>query len=504
VGDYLSADNIVALVTALIGVGVSVGVVWYERLVRGKSIGYRVQMDIAVDGGNELFSSLPRMPDATLVLLRIENDGAEDIRVADYTGRDEQRALTVQFTGRQVQSAAVTQPDPGDLIEHFRLSENVTGLRHEDTRVFLPRVPLNPGEHYKLLIRLTGGPVNSGVEITGGIAGGRVKPNRSVPMDDKPPLFSRPARLITVMLTVCVSVLAAIIIVGQRTPLPIGCATGHLQVTGSTAFAPVMGEMAAAYEGDCPDSSVTVAAAGSEQGVRQLAEEGAAAKGAAPEVLAMSDGPKPAGSYPGLTEHRAAVIAFAVVVNDGVPVRDLTTDQIRGIYRGRYTNWRRLGGPDLDILLVSRNADSGTRDIFRRRILGGRGEPAFTSRDCVHRNSPSDPVVRCELDSTEEVLSTVARLPGAIGYGELAAANGSHGVRTLSIGGHAPGQQVVSDPGYPFTEIEYAYTYGRPASGSLAAGFLDYLLRGGGQELMAGRGNLPCYTPEGLRRCQPL
>ena len=44
----------------------------------------------------------------------------------------------MQFTGRQVQSAAVTQPDPGDLIEHFRLSENVTGVRHEDTRVFLP------------------------------------------------------------------------------------------------------------------------------------------------------------------------------------------------------------------------------------------------------------------------------------------------------------------------------------------------------------------------------
>jgi phosphate transport system substrate-binding protein len=143
-GDYLSADNIVALVTALIGVGVSVGVVWYERLVRGKSIGYRVQMDIAVDSDNELFSSLPRMPDATLVLLRIENDGAEDIRHSDYTARDEQRALTVQFTGRHVQSAAVTQPDPSDLIEHFRLSEDATGVRHADNKVFLPRVPLNP------------------------------------------------------------------------------------------------------------------------------------------------------------------------------------------------------------------------------------------------------------------------------------------------------------------------------------------------------------------------
>ncbi|MEW1861852.1 substrate-binding domain-containing protein [Streptomyces sp. NPDC088194] len=502
-GDYLSADNIVALVTALIGVGVSIGVVWYERLVRGKSIGYRVQMDIAVDSDNELFNALPRMPDATLVLLRIENDGAEDIRQSDYTDRDEQPGLTVRFAGRHVQSAAVTQPDPSGLIEHFRLSADATGVRHQGNKVFLPRVPLNPGEHYKLLIRLTGGPVRSRVEITGGIAGGRVKPNRSVPMDEKPPLFSRPSRLITLMLTVCVTVLAGIIIVGKDTPLPMGCATGHLTVTGSTAFAPAMDRIAHEYQSECPHSTVTVAAQGSEQGVRQLSEEGdAAGKGAAPAVIAMSDGPAPDGGYPNLRDHRVAVIAFALVVDDDVPVRNLTTGQIRAIYRGDITNWDQLGGPDLPVLLVSRSADSGTRDIFRSRILGGRGEPAFTSRDCRHRNSPSDKVIRCELDSTGEVLRTVARQPGAIGYSELGAATTSAGVRTLTIDGHAPTPQAVADSSYPFTEIEYAYTYGLPPADSLAAGFLDFTLRGAGQDLLTAGGHLPCYTPEGLKRCQ--
>lgn len=476
-GDYLSADNIVALVTALIGVGVSIGVVWYERLVRGKSIGYRVQMDIAVNSDNELFSALPRMPDATLVLLRIENDGAEDIRHSDYTDRDEQRGLTVQFSGRHVQSAAVTQPDPSRLIEHFRLSADATGVRHRDNKVFLPRVPLNPGEHYKLLIRLTGGPVRSRVEITGGIAGGRVKPNRSVPMDEKPPLFSRPSRLITVMLTVCVTVLAGIIIVGKDTPPPMDCATGRLKVTGSTAFAPVMQQIARKYESQCPRSTVTVAAQGSEQGVRQLADAGAATgKGTAPAVIVMSDGPKPDGSYPNLRDHRVPVIAFALVANNDVPVTNLTTGQIRAIYRGDIANWDRLGGPDLPILLVSRTADSGTRDIFRRRILGGLGEPAFTSRDCRHKNSPSDRVIRCELDSTAEVLGTVARLPGAIGYSEVRAAASSAGVRTLTIDGQAPAPQAVADANYPFTEIEYAYTSGLPPADSLAASLLNLTL----------------------------
>jgi phosphate transport system substrate-binding protein len=505
VGDYLSADNIVALGTALIGVGVSVAMVWYERLVRGKSIGYRVQMDIAVDSDNELFSSLPRMPDATLVLLRIENDGAVDIGPSDYTARDEQRALTVQFAGRHVQSVAVTQPDPSDLIEHFRLSTDATGVRHEANKVFLPRVPLNPGEHYKLLIRLTGGPIRSAVEITGGIAGGKVKPNRSVPMDDKPPLFSRPARLITIMLTVCVSVLAAIIVVGQNGPPPMDCATGRLRVTGSTAFEPVMNTMAGTYESECPGSTIDVESNGSEQGIRQLSEAGEAApKGAGPAVVAMSDGPKAQGSYPDLTDHRAAVIAFALAVNDDVPVKNLTIDQIRAIYRGDITNWKQLpGGPDLPVLLVSRSADSGTRDIFRRRILGGQGEPAFTSRDCRHKNAPSDRVVRCELDSTPEVLKTVARLPGAIGYGEAFAAGASAGLHTLAIDGHAPGTRATAPAGYPFTDIEYAYTYGFPPADSLASSFLDFMLRGAGQDVMGAGGHLPCYTPEGLELCRP-
>ncbi|WP_037907158.1 PstS family phosphate ABC transporter substrate-binding protein [Actinacidiphila yeochonensis] len=499
-GDYLDADNVVALVTALVGVVVSVGVVWYERLSQGKSIGYRVQMDIAVDSDNELFNSSPRTPDATLLLLRIENDGAESIRADDYTGRDELRALTVQFAGRQVQSAAVTQPDPGALIEHFRLSETATGVLHEGDRIFLPRVPLNPGEHYKLLVRLTGGPVRSGVEITGGIAGGKIKPNRSVPMDDKPPLFTRPARLVTIMLTVCVTVLAGIIFVGRSAPPPAGCERGSLRITGSTAFAPAAEEMAAKYASECPHATVDVSAQGSDEGVRQLASDGAAKDASA--VIAMSDGPKAEGSSPKLVGHRTAVIAFAVVVNDQVPATNLTVDQIRRIYSGDITNWGQLGGPDLPVLLISRSADSGTRDIFRRRVLGGVDEPAFTSRDCVHKNSPATAkVVRCELDSTDEVLREVAAHPGAIGYGELRAATSSKGLHTVDLNGRAPSASTIADSSYPFTEIEYAYTYGSPAGDSLTEGFLDFMVRGAGQDLMTARGDVPCYSPEGLKRC---
>src|SRR5262249_16958117 len=115
---------------------------------------------------------LAGMADATVVLLRIENDGAEPITSGDYTSPDPMHGLTVVFSGRTVQGVAVTQLDAGDeyLMEHFT-PEGQTGLRYSGNSILLPRVPLNLNKHFKLLVLLTGGPVNSGVWITGGIQG---------------------------------------------------------------------------------------------------------------------------------------------------------------------------------------------------------------------------------------------------------------------------------------------------------------------------------------------
>lgn len=510
-GDWLSADNIVAVMTAIVGLVVSVGVVWYERRVpRRKRIGYRVQMDTPIGSDDPdgeagatnvrlgLFNDLPDMVDATLVLLRIENDGGESIADSDYTNRDPHRALNVVFAGRLVRGVAVTQVDAGGLMDHFAPAGGEGGVRHEGNVIHLPRVPLNRGQHYKLLVLLTGGHVGGGVRITGGIRDGVVVPNKAMPVDASPPLFSRATRWITILLTVCVTVLATIIVVREDAPPPIGCATGKLTVTGSTAFAPVMRDLAHRYAAECADSGIGVDANASDRGVRELAKAGAAGHGSA--VVAMSDGPAPAG-FSQLEEHRVAVSAFALVVSDGIPVRNLSLDRIRRIFDGSVVNWKDVGGPDRAISLVSRNADSGTREIFRRRVLAGRGEPSFTSRNCEDKNSPDDTVIRCELDSTADVLSTVGRLDGAIGYAELGAATASEGLHTVSINGRAPSTGSDGDARYPFNEIEYAYTFGTPAPDSLTAGFVDYMLYGPGQDIVRAHGHLPCYAPDGLERC---
>ncbi|WP_328910997.1 substrate-binding domain-containing protein [Streptomyces sp. NBC_00234] len=505
--EWFSAENVVAVLTAVLGVLASVGVLWYERRVpRRKRIGYRVQMDTPIGSDVSqgranvrlgLFNETPDMADATLVLLRVENDGSQSIADSDYTGR-ELHGLTVEFTGRTVRGIAVTQsPNADHLMEHFTPAG---GMRHSGPLIRLPRVPLNRNEHFKLLVLLTGANVGSPITVTGGIRDGVVAPNKAARPDEKPPLFGRAARLITVALTVCVVTLASIILVRDDSPPPIGCAGGELTVTGSTAFAPVVRELAEKYEKECEGSTIHVDAHGSNAGIRQLADQGAKeASSGAPALVALSDGPKPDG-YPQLRETRVAVSLFSLVLNDRVQVRDLSLEDIRRIYRGDIRNWKALGGPDLKVLLVSRDANSGTREVFQRRVLG-RNEPAQSSRDCATKDDAQAAVTRCELDSTEQVLSTVARLPGAIGYSELRAGTPLNGLHQLAIDGTAPSVDTIGSSDYPYREIEYAYSYGQPPADSLASSFLGYLSRGSGQDVIRTHGHLPCATPKGLRIC---
>ncbi|GGQ13726.1 substrate-binding domain-containing protein [Streptomyces roseolilacinus] len=508
--EWFSAENVIAVLTAVLGVLASVAALWYERRVpRRRRLGYRVQMDTPIgsnvrDGGRAnvrigLFGEGPDvdLSDATLVLLRIENDGPQSVGDGDYTSRPP-HGLTVEFTGREIRGVAVTQPGDADhLMEHFTPE---AGMTHQGGTLHLPRVPLNPGEHFKLLCLLTGGPVDSPVRVTGGLRDGEVRPNTAVPSDGKPPVFSRPARLLTVLLTVCVVTLAGIIVGRDDTRPPIGCATGTLTVVGSTAFAPVAEEAARKYEKDCPGSTVTVDARGTTTGIRALAEAGARHEDGSPAVIALSDGPKPERGYDRLRENRVAVSVFAMVVNDRVPLRGLTTADVRRVYRGDVRRWSELGGPDLPIALVSRNTNSGTREVFQRRVLGGY-EPAPSSGDCRTKADPAARVLRCEVDSTRQVMAAVAEIPGALGYSELRSGQGVRGLHRLDLDGRTPSIDDVARSGYPYREIEYAYTYGRPPADSLVSSFLDYLVRGSGQDVIRTHGHLPCMSPEGLGVC---
>ncbi|MBC9714563.1 substrate-binding domain-containing protein [Streptomyces sp. TRM66268-LWL] len=514
--EWLSAENLIAVGTAVLGVLASIGVLWYERRVpRRKRLGYRVQLDspIGSDGaagqpnvrqGLFDFDGAGDMADATLVLLRFENNGSQAIAATDYDsgGPD---GLIVEFENRTVRGIAVSLPQGGShLLGYFSRPPGAPPqqpgtLRHEGSRLYLPRVPLNSRRHFKLLVLLGGGATGSPIHMIGDLAGGDVVETQSTTVDDTPPLFSRPARLLTVLLTVCVVTLSTLVMVRGETPPPIGCEKGSLKVVGSTAFKPVADELAAKYEQDCPGSEITVDARGSAAGIAELKEAGAEQKTGSPAVVTFADGP-PSSPDTKLTENRVAVTAFAMVLNDKVALKNLSVTDLRRLYRGEIRNWSRLGGPDLPVVLVSRNSNSGTRGVFQRRILRG-FEPAASSSDCHQKDDGRAKVFRCELDSTDQVLATVADIPGAIGYSELRTGTAPKGAHHLSLDGHAPTLDDIARSPYPFREIEYAHTYGRPPADSLASSFLNYAMRGSGQDVVRTHGHLPCYTPEGLKVC---
>lgn len=473
------------------------------------SIGYRVQLESPIGDDARsgrinrrlgLFDEAPGMTDATLVLIRIENDGSQSIDRDDYTG-PELHGLTALFGNRTIRGVSVTQPsDTEHLMDHFTAPR---GFAYEGNTLRIPRVPLNHGDHFKLLVLLSGGDVGDEIRLTGGLRDGEVHPNRSATPDDKPPLFSRAARTITIMLTVSVLTLATIVVVQDDRRGPLGCEGGTLTVTGSTAFKPVLQEVARKYERDCEESEpdIVVDPHGSTSGIRELMAAGRETEEGSPPVVALSDGRKP-GGLPELRENRVAVSLFSLVVNKDAGVKDLSTADVRRLYRGEVTNWSELGGRDVAVRLVSRDANSGTRQVLQHRVLG-RGEIANSSLDCRHKDDPTAPVLRCELDSTELVLRTVADLPGSIGYSEFNRAAAAQDVDRLSLDGNAPSVDALErgDHSYPFREIEYAYTYGRPPANSLASSFLTYLTRGIGQDVIHTHGHLPCLNPGIQRLC---
>lgn len=232
-------------------------------------------------------------------------------------------------------------------------------------------------------------------------------------------------------------------------------------------------------------------------------------------MLAFSDGAKP-GGFPKLVPRPIAFFLFTLVINREAGVEDLSLQQIRRLYAGEMTNWREVGGNNLPVRLVGRQDSSGTRGTFQRRILGGKREPGVTSQDCLERDpGSSGKVIRCERDSTGELLNTVADTPGALGYSELGAASGHANVLRVSIDGQPVAgagegedlQRAALDAAehgaYPFWETEYAYTYGQPQSDSLVESFLRFLTNQEGQDIVRDHGDRPCADLENPALCRP-
>ena len=238
--------------------------------------------------------------------------------------------------------------------------------------------------------------------------------------------------------------------------------SGTVSTDGSTSMEKVINSLGESFMAMNKDVKFTYNPTGSGSGI-QAVSEGRCDIGLSSRALKDDE------KASGLVETVVALDGIAIVVNPENPVSDLDIDTIAKIYTGEITNWKDVGGNDAEIVLIGREAGSGTRDGF---------ESITDTKDaCQYRQ---------ELTSTGDVINTVSQNPGAIGYASLSAVGDS--VKALTVGGVEATEATVKDGSYvvqrPFVLVTKEGTKLSPA----AQAFFDYALSADAASIIAAAG----------------
>ena len=211
---------------------------------------------------------------------------------------------------------------------------------------------------------------------------------------------------------------------------------GTVATDGSTSMEKVIGALGEAFEEENSGATFTYNPTGSGSGITAVSE-GRCDIGLSSRSLEDEE------KEQGLEETVLALDGIAIVVNPENPVKDLSVEDIAKIYKGEITNWSEVGGNDGEIVLIGREAGSGTRDGFESITK--------TEDACKYRQ---------ELTSTGDVITTVAGNENAIGYASLSAVGDS--VKAVTVDGVTPSEKTVKDGSYvvqrPFVLVTKADT----------------------------------------------
>ena len=231
---------------------------------------------------------------------------------------------------------------------------------------------------------------------------------------------------------------------------------------GSTSMEKVIGALSESYMAANKDVTVNYNPTGSGAGITAV-QEGTCDIGLSSRAL--KDEEKAAG----LKETVLAYDGIAIIVHPDNPVSDLSIEQIAKLYTGEITNWKDVGGSDAEVVLIGREAASGTRDGFES-ITG-------TKDKCQYRQ---------ELTSTGDVITAVSQNPDAIGYASLAAIKDS--VKALSVDGVTPSETTVKDGSYPVQRPFVLVTVEGKALSAAAQSFFDYATSADAADIIAKAG----------------
>lgn len=241
--------------------------------------------------------------------------------------------------------------------------------------------------------------------------------------------------------------------------------TGTVATDGSTSMEKVIGSLKETFEADNEGITVTYNPTGSGSGITAVAE-GRCDIGLSSRDLKDEEKAK------GLTGTVLAYDGIAIIVNPQNPVEDLSLEDIAKIYAGEITNWKDVGGNDAEIVLIGREAGSGTRDGFES--ITGTAEKIKYSQ---------------ELTSTGDVITTVAGNPAAVGYASLASVKDS--VKALKVDGVAPSEATIKDGSYKVQRNFVLVTKDGRELSAAAQKFFDYITSEAASEVIKNAGAVP-------------
>jgi len=234
--------------------------------------------------------------------------------------------------------------------------------------------------------------------------------------------------------------------------------SGSISMVGSTSMEKLANALSEAFMEEYPDVTVTAEFVGSGAGIEAVTN-GTADIGNSSRSL--KDEEKAAG----VVENVVAIDGIAVCVDPANEVADLTKEQLTNIYNGTVTNWKEVGGADEPIIVIGREAGSGTRGAF---------EELVDLKDaCKYAN---------ELDSTGAVIAKVASTPGAIGYASLDALDDS--VKALSLEGVEATAENIKAGNYFLSRPFVMATKGEISEqNDLVQAWFDFVLGDEGQQV---------------------
>lgn len=233
--------------------------------------------------------------------------------------------------------------------------------------------------------------------------------------------------------------------------------SGSITGSGSSALLPLAKDAADKFKELHPEVSITLNGGGSGTGLKQVAD-GSVDIGNS-DVAADTKLDKAVAD--GLVDHKVCVVTMAPVVNKDIAatVKSLTKQQLTDIFTAKITNWKEVGGPDEEIILITRPSTSGTRALFKEFALGGAEEASNKS---------------LETDDSGTLLQSIKDNKGAIGYVALSYLVNNQDVATVSVDGVAPTLENTYNGTYPVWGYEHMYTKGEP--NATVKAYLDFIM----------------------------